>query len=180
VLYDEEQVAQIIRAAPGLVVLDEAYHVYARRSFLPRIGEFENLAVMRTVSKMSLAGLRLGYLVARPEWTVQFNKVRQVYNVNVLTQAAAEFALEHIDVLEEQAERVLAERSGVGQALAALPGTTYFLRTRIFSWCALRMQTGRTSVCAPRACSCATSTARTRCWPTACASRSARRRKTVY
>ncbi|HEV8095468.1 MAG TPA: histidinol-phosphate transaminase [Burkholderiales bacterium] len=126
VLYDEGQVAEIIRAAPGLVVLDEAYHVYARRSFLPRIAEFENLAVMRTVSKMSLAGLRLGYLVARPEWTVQLDKVRQVYNVNVLTQAAAEFALEHFDVLREQAERVLAERPGVGEALAALPGTTVY------------------------------------------------------
>src|SRR5258706_450861 len=83
-------------------------------------------AVMLTVSKMSLAGLRLGYLVARPEWAVQFNKVRQVYNVNVLTQVAAEFALEHLDVLEEQAGRVLAERAGVGEALAALPGTTVY------------------------------------------------------
>jgi histidinol-phosphate aminotransferase len=126
VLYDEDQVAEIIRAAPGLVVLDEAYHVYARRSFLPRLAEFGNLAVMRTVSKMSLAGIRLGYLVARPEWAAQFEKVRQVYNVNVLTQAAAEFALEHLDVLEAQAQEVLAERASVGQALAALPGVTVF------------------------------------------------------
>jgi histidinol-phosphate aminotransferase len=126
VLYPEEEVAEIIRAAPGLVVVDEAYHAYARRSFLPRLAEFENLAVMRTVSKMSLAGIRLGYLVARPEWTAQFDKVRQVYNVNVLTQAAAEFALEHLEVLEEQAGRVLAERPGLGRALAQLPGVTVF------------------------------------------------------
>jgi len=126
VLYDEEQVAEIIRVTPGLVVLDEAYHVYAGRSFLPRMGEFENLVVMRTVSKMSLAGIRLGYLVARPEWASEFNKVRQVYNVNVLTQAAAEFALEHLEVLEDQAARVLAERKGLGEALAALPGTTLY------------------------------------------------------
>lgn len=126
VLYAEHQVAEIIRATPGLVVLDEAYHAYARRSFLPRLAEFENLAVMRTVSKMSLAGIRLGYLVSRAAWAAQFNKVRQVYNINVLTQAAAEFALEHLDVLEEQAQRVLAERPGVGKALAALPGVTVF------------------------------------------------------
>jgi histidinol dehydrogenase len=125
-LYDEEDVAAVIRAAEGLVVLDEAYHVYARRSFLTRLAEFPNLAVMRTVSKMSLAGIRLGYLVARPQWAAQFDKVRQVYNVNVLTQAAAEFALEHLDVLEEQAARVLAERPAVGAALAALPGVTVF------------------------------------------------------
>jgi histidinol-phosphate aminotransferase len=126
VLYDEAQVEAVVRAAPGLVVIDEAYHVYARRSFLPRMAEFENLAVMRTVSKMSLAGIRLGYLVARPDWAVQLDKVRQVYNVNALTQAAAEFALEHLEVLEEQAERVLAERARVGAALAELPGVTVF------------------------------------------------------
>ena len=126
VLYDEAQVAEVLRATPGLVVLDEAYHVYAGRSFLPRLAEFDNLAVMRTVSKMSLAGIRLGYLVTRPEWAREFNKVRQVYNVNVLTQAAAEFALEHLDVLENQAARVLAERSGLGAALAGLPGTQVF------------------------------------------------------
>ncbi|HEX5611853.1 MAG TPA: histidinol-phosphate transaminase [Burkholderiales bacterium] len=126
VLYDEAQVAEIVRATPGLVVIDEAYHVYAGRSFLPRLAEFDNVAVMRTVSKMSLAGIRLGYLVTRPEWAREFNKVRQVYNVNVLTQAAAEFALEHLEVLEDQAARVLAERPALGAALAGLPGTRVF------------------------------------------------------
>ena len=126
VLYDEAQVERIVRAAPGLVVVDEAYHVYAQRSFLPRLAQFDNLAVMRTVSKMSLAGLRLGYLVARPAWAAQLDKVRQVYNVNALTQVAAEFALEHLEVLEEQAARVLAERPRVGAALAELPGVTVF------------------------------------------------------
>ena len=72
-------------------MLDEAYHVFARKTFMPRLAEFPNLVVMRTVSKLGLAGIRLGYLAARPEWVEQFNKVRQVYNVNVLTQAAARF-----------------------------------------------------------------------------------------
>ena len=126
VLYPEEDVLAIIRAAQGLVVLDEAYHVFAQKTFMPRLAEFPNLVVMRTVSKLGLAGIRLGYLAARPEWVEQFNKVRQVYNVNVLTQAAAAFMLERLDVLEEQAARIRAEREVLGKGLSALKGVTVF------------------------------------------------------
>jgi histidinol-phosphate aminotransferase len=125
-LYPEEDVVAVLRAAEGLVVLDEAYHVFARKSFMPRLAEFPNLVVMRTVSKLGLAGIRLGYLVGRPEWIGEFNKVRQAYNVNVLTQAAATFVLEHLEVLEEQAARIRADRTDLGKALAALPGVTVF------------------------------------------------------
>ena len=126
VLYPEEDVVSVLRAAQGLVVLDEAYHVFAQKSFLPRLAEFPNLVVMRTVSKLGLAGIRLGYLVGRPEWIGEFNKVRQAYNVNVLTQAAASFVLERLDVLEAQAARIRGDRQGLGEALAALPGVTVF------------------------------------------------------
>ena len=126
VLYAEDDVLAVLKAAEGLVVLDEAYHVFARKSFMSRLPEFPNLVVMRTVSKLGLAGIRLGYLAARPEWVSEFNKVRQAYNVNVLTQAAALFVLEHLDVLEAQASLIRAEREGLGKALAALPGVTVF------------------------------------------------------
>jgi histidinol-phosphate aminotransferase len=126
VLYPEEDVIAILEEAKGLVVLDEAYHVFARKSFMPRLARFRNLVVMRTVSKLGLAGIRLGYLAARPEWVEQFNKVRQVYNVNVLTQAAAAFMLERLEVLEEQAAKIRAERQKLGQALATLKGVTVF------------------------------------------------------
>ena len=126
VLYPEEDVLAILRAAEGVVVLDEAYHVFARKTFMPRLQEFPNLVVMRTVSKLGLAGIRLGYLAARPEWVEQFDKVRQVYNVNVLTQVAGQFLLERLDVLEEQAARILAERAKLGEALKGLKGVTVF------------------------------------------------------
>jgi histidinol-phosphate aminotransferase len=126
VLYSENDVLRIIEACPGLVVLDEAYHVFAQKTFMPHLARFANLVVMRTVSKLGLAGIRLGYLAARPQWVEQFNKVRQVYNVNVLTQAAATFMLERLDVLEEQAGRIRAERELLGKALRALPGVTVF------------------------------------------------------
>jgi len=126
VLYPEEDVSAVIRAAPGLVVLDEAYHAFARKSFMGRLAEFPNLVVLRTVSKLGLAGIRLGYLAGRPEWIEQFNKVRPPYNVGVLTQAAALFLLERLDVLEEQAARIRADRALLGSALAALPGVKVF------------------------------------------------------
>jgi histidinol-phosphate aminotransferase len=126
VLYPEEEVAKVIREAPGLVVLDEAYHAFARKSFLPRLAEFPNLVVVRTLSKVGFAGGRLGYLAGRPGWVREFDKVRSPYNVSVLTEAAAIFLLEHYEVLEEQAGRILAEREGLGQALAQLPGVTVY------------------------------------------------------
>ena len=126
VLYPEADVLAILKEAKGLVVLDEAYHVFAQKTFMPQLAKFPNLVVMRTVSKLGLAGIRLGYLAARPEWVEQFNKVRQVYNVNVLTQAAATFMLERLEVLEEQASRIRSERAKLGEALKAFSGVTVY------------------------------------------------------
>lgn len=126
VLYDEADVLEVLRAADGLVVLDEAYHAFAKRSLMPRLAEFPNLVVMRTVSKLGFAGIRLGYLAARPEWVAEFDKVRQAYNVNALTQAVGLFALEHFERFEEQAERILAERAPLGAGLARLPGVQVY------------------------------------------------------
>jgi histidinol-phosphate aminotransferase len=126
VLYPEPDLVEVIRACPGLVVMDEAYHVFAGKTFMGKLAEFSNLVVLRTVSKLGLAGIRLGYLAGRPEWIAEFNKVRQAYNVNVLTQAAAMFVLERLEVLEEQAARIKKERVALGKALGALPGATVF------------------------------------------------------
>ena len=126
VLYPRADVLRIIEAAPGVVVLDEAYHVFAGETFMDELPRFANLLVLRTVSKLGLAGIRLGYLAGRPEWIQELNKVRQVYNINVLTEAAAFFVLERLDVLEAQAAEIRAERERLGAALTALPGVKVF------------------------------------------------------
>jgi histidinol-phosphate aminotransferase len=108
------------------VVLDEAYHPFAQTSFLPRLADFSNLLVLRTVSKLGLAGLRLGYLVGRPEWIREIDKVRSPYNVSVLTQLVAERILAHGAVLAEQAARIRADRERLCAALAGLPGVRVF------------------------------------------------------
>jgi histidinol-phosphate aminotransferase len=123
-LFAERDVERIIRAAPGLVVVDEAYHAFARASFLPRIAEFPNLVVLRTVSKIGMAGLRLGYAAGAPEWIAELNKVRPPYNLNALTQAAAPLLLAEREPFAAQADAIVAGRAALEAALAALPGVT--------------------------------------------------------
>ncbi|MEW6688143.1 MAG: histidinol-phosphate transaminase [Pseudomonadota bacterium] len=119
-------IERILRAAPGLVVIDEAYQPFAGATFMPRLAEFENLVVMRTVSKIGMAGLRLGYVCGRPEWIEAFNKTRSPFNVNVLTEAVAVKLLENKAVLDAQAARVLAERERIRPELERLPGLTVY------------------------------------------------------
>ncbi len=126
VLYPEQQIIEVIKACPGLVVVDEAYHVFAGKTLMQRLPEFPNLLVLRTVSKLGLAGIRLGYLAGRPEWIAELDKVRQVYNVNVLTQAAAMFVLERLEVLEAQAARIRADREDLKKELMKLQGVQVF------------------------------------------------------
>src|SRR5258707_701929 len=120
-LYPEEDLVKTIKACKGLVVIDEAYHAFAGKSFLPRLAEFENLIVIRTVSKLGLAGIRLGYLVGRPAWVAQLDKVRPPYNVSVLTQAAALFLLERLEVPEAQAPRTTPSRTSASRSARPSP-----------------------------------------------------------
>jgi len=123
-LFDAAAVEEIVRRAPGLVVVDEAYHAFCQRSFMDRLGLYDNLLVMRTLSKLGLAGLRLGVLAGDPRWLAEFDKVRLPYNIGSPTQASAEFALRHRAVLDEQAARIRADREKLYGELADLPGLT--------------------------------------------------------
>ena len=125
-LFAASDVEAVLRAAPGLVVVDEAYYAFADASFLPRVAEFANLLVLRTVSKVGMAGIRLGYAVAAPEWIAELNKVRQPYNVNALTQAAAEVLLTDTGWIAEQAAAIRTGRARLEAELKRLPGTTVF------------------------------------------------------
>jgi len=125
-LFDMSALLRILDAAPGLVVLDEAYHVFALESFMPLLTRYPNLLVMRTLSKLGLAGLRLGFLVGRPAWLNELDKLRLPYNINVLTQQIAEQVLAHADILEQQAAAIRSERTRLMQALANIAGIEVF------------------------------------------------------
>lgn len=119
-LFSREAVEAVIEAAPGLVVVDEAYAPFTDASFMPRLGGFPNLLVLRTVSKMGLAGLRLGLLAGPPGWLGEIDKVRLPYNINVLTQASALFAMQHQSVLDAQTAQLRCDRALLFTALNAI------------------------------------------------------------
>jgi len=125
-LFDRGGIEAILRSAPGLVVIDEAYLPFAQDTWMPQLRNWPNLLVLRTLSKLGLAGIRLGYLAGDPEWIAEFEKLRPPYNVNVLTLAAADFLLEHLRVLEGQAVMLRTERSRVAAALTGLRGVTVY------------------------------------------------------
>jgi len=129
----------LIDRAPGLVVLDEAYHAFAGESFMSELGKHANLLVLRTLSKQGLAGLRLGVLAGPKPWLVEMNKVRLPYNIGTLAQVSAEFALQHLSLLETQAARIREQREQLYQSLRAhselevWPSQTNFILFRVKS-----------------------------------------------
>jgi histidinol-phosphate aminotransferase len=110
-LFDVDAIKQIIEVSPGLVVVDEAYYAFASDSFLPLLGLYENLLVMRTFSKLGMAGLRLGFLAGSKIWLEQLEKLRLPYNVGVLPQLVAETLLANHDVLLQQAAQIKHDRA---------------------------------------------------------------------
>jgi len=116
-LFSAEAVAQIIAASPGLVVVDEAYYAFASDSLIPHLARYPNLLVMRTFSKLGMAGLRLGFLVGSAAWLGQLEKLRLPYNVGVLPQLVAEKLLVHHEVLLQQAEQIKRDRAKLYQQL---------------------------------------------------------------
>ena len=137
VCFRREEVEAIIRAARGIVVVDEAYGAFSRDSFLPQAGSIENLVVMRTISKIGFAGLRIGYAAGSPAVMGELAKILPPYNMNQLSLATAKFALQHhdtiqttIDILKTERERVFNELSAIGR-LKAFPSEANFITVRV-------------------------------------------------
>lgn len=125
-LFDMQAIHKIIQEAPGIVIIDEAYHAFAGVSFMDQLAQFPNLLLMRTLSKLGLAGLRLGLLIGRSEWLEQFEKLRLPYNIGVMTQLIAEKVLQHYDDLLKQTAAIKTERSKLLSELGRLGKVTTF------------------------------------------------------
>jgi len=125
-LFNKNDILDILSVAPGLVVVDEAYEPFADASFIGQLANHENLLVMRTLSKLGLAGLRLGYLLGNPTILEQLNKIRLPYNINSLTQATATFALDNADFLREQTQTICQQRTIVFKSLQAFNNITVY------------------------------------------------------
>ncbi|MEO5902331.1 MAG: aminotransferase class I/II-fold pyridoxal phosphate-dependent enzyme, partial [Ilumatobacteraceae bacterium] len=118
----EANVREVIAAAPGLVVVDEAYGQFARWSALGLINDDLPLVVTRTFSKTwSMAGSRLGYLVG-PTWLVaELEKVILPYHLDSAKQIAGRLALRFADEMESRVELIISERERIAAAFAQLP-----------------------------------------------------------
>jgi histidinol-phosphate aminotransferase len=121
-LWSDDAIEQIIHAAPGLVVMDEAYQPFAARDSMDRLTRHSHVLVMRTLSKFGLAGVRVGYLMGRRELIAEIDKLRPPFNISVLNCEAALFALEHADEYARQAQEIRTERDQLYLVLRKLPG----------------------------------------------------------
>jgi histidinol-phosphate aminotransferase len=125
-LFDPDVIRTILDRAPGLVVVDEAYAPFTDESFMGELQSFDNLMVLRTLSKMGFAGLRLGLLAGAPQWLNEIEKTRLPYNISSLNQFTGEFALLHRGVFEEQAAAIRQDRAVLRAGLQALPDLTVY------------------------------------------------------
>lgn len=122
--FGEEAIGALVEAEEAVVVVDEAYGEFADATLSGLVDEHPHVVVLRSCSKIGLAGLRLGTLIAGPSVVEAVEKVRLPYNVNSFTQAAVRLVLEESDALREQIGAVRDERSRLLGALEAQPGVS--------------------------------------------------------
>jgi len=105
----------------GIVLIDEAYADFSADNCIDFVNEFSNVIVSRTISKSySLAGLRLGYAVAAPEIITGMMKVKDSYNVNMLTQLLAEAAIKDQEYLKNTVAKIKVSRTKLSNELKSL------------------------------------------------------------
>lgn len=123
VITDEDLIV-LLKAARGLIVVDEAYHEFADHSAVPLLGDHEILIVLRTFSKaMAMAALRVGYLLAAPPLVLEIAKAVLPYNLNAFSQTAAEVAIEMFEEkLRPLVQAICGERERLYLELASIPG----------------------------------------------------------
>jgi histidinol-phosphate aminotransferase len=124
--FSDAAVRNILEKTNTVVVIDEAYFSFSEKTFLPFVKKHPNMIILRTLSKIGLAGLRIGVLTASKEIIGELNKIRLPYNINTLSQAAALVALKHTSTLNKQISLLISERRKLYNALLRTSGVTPF------------------------------------------------------
>jgi histidinol-phosphate aminotransferase len=120
-LEPDDRLDAVLEAAPGLVVVDEAYGQFAPRSAIERLADNPRLVVVRTFSKTwSLAALRLGYALGAPEVVRALEAVALPYHLDAVKQELGCLALEYEDEMGDRVARIVAERNRLVARLSAL------------------------------------------------------------
>jgi histidinol-phosphate aminotransferase len=119
--FSHDRIMKIVRQSPGLVVVDEAYQPFAgSKSFVPMIKQYKHLVILRTLSKIGLAGLRTGFMIAHEEIVHEVNKCRLPFNLNSLSQVVAANALKDKKRLRKFTGSIVAERKRLFHAMKKL------------------------------------------------------------
>lgn len=109
--FSSERILQIIKKSKSIVVVDEAYQQFSsRKSFIPLLKKYKNLVILRTLSKVGLAGLRTGFMIAHKDIINEVNKVRLPFNLNSLSQKVAVDALKKNRELKSRISKIVSER----------------------------------------------------------------------
>jgi len=124
--FSDRAVRKVLEQTNAVVVLDEAYYSFSGKTHLPFLKKHPNMIILRTISKIGLAGLRVGVLTASKEIVGALNKIRLPYNINTLSQAAGLVALKHASTLNKQISLLISERQKLYNALLRTPGVTPF------------------------------------------------------
>jgi histidinol-phosphate aminotransferase len=121
--FSSERIFKIIEASSGIVVIDEAYQPFAsEKGLVPMLNDYENLVVIRTMSKIGLAGLRVGFLIADEEIINEVNKVRLPFNVNSISQAVALEVLKNRKLLNSYIKSIVSERGKLFNEMSKIKG----------------------------------------------------------
>lgn len=126
--FSKERILSVIESSNSLVVVDEAYQPYADNGngFIPYTRRYKNLLVMRTLSKIGLAGIRLGFVIGNKEILRELNKARLPYNVNSLTQRIAIEALRKKAFFKDIVKKIVSERRRLMDELRQINGVSVF------------------------------------------------------
>lgn len=118
--FNKNYIRQIASSTNALIVIDEAYYAYCENSFLEELENFENMILIRTISKIGFAGLRLGLLIGAKETIKQFNKLRLPYNISTINQAGANILLKRKDIIEKNAQIIIKQREYMKEQLSLI------------------------------------------------------------
>ncbi|HLE62963.1 MAG TPA: aminotransferase class I/II-fold pyridoxal phosphate-dependent enzyme, partial [Pyrinomonadaceae bacterium] len=121
---DDQDLCALLESTSGIVVVDEAYHEFAEHSVVPLLPDHKNFVVLRTFSKaMAMAALRVGYLLTAPELAAEISKAVLPYNLNAISQTAAEVAVElYEEELRPLVRQIISERERLYAELALIEG----------------------------------------------------------
>jgi histidinol-phosphate aminotransferase len=116
-IFNRGKIETIIKNTPGVVVIDEAYGAFSGQSQISLLKKYDNVIFLKTLSKLGMASIRLGFLIGNPDIIAQLDKVRLPYNINSLSQIAAGFFLDYEQEFIKQINEITRQRDELYRGL---------------------------------------------------------------